>query len=274
MDGRGSTATEVTIQAGRFTAVGPRGNQRLSPCTRDINLRGRTVVPGLIDNHNHIVLLGIRPGYHTPLESAGSIAASRPSSRHARRACPQADSSRQWAGGTRLNSLRSVFPRWPSSTRRRRIILFCLPVIHRAFIDQHPGTGVLHRKGDRGQRDGCNRSECPFTRGVECAASCSNVRRQEARHVGCDGIFRARWRHDECRHGGLQPAGNTGPPGLVRGRHTGQCESVPHVRCLSCAPQRAQDDDEAARLLPDHGHAARDPGTCRTPAQQLQRVRR
>ena len=74
MDGRGSTATEVTIQDGRFTAVGPRGSQRLSPCTREINLRGRTVVPGLIDNHNHIVLLGIRPGYHTPLEGAASIA--------------------------------------------------------------------------------------------------------------------------------------------------------------------------------------------------------
>jgi predicted amidohydrolase YtcJ len=74
MDARGSTATEVTIQNGRFTAVGPRGNQRLSPCTREINLRGRTVLPGLIDNHNHIVLLGIRPGYHTPLEGAASIA--------------------------------------------------------------------------------------------------------------------------------------------------------------------------------------------------------
>jgi predicted amidohydrolase YtcJ len=74
MDGRGSTTTEVTIQDGRFTAVGPRGNQRLSPCTREINLRGRTVVPGLIDNHNHIVLLGIRPGYHTPLEGTASIA--------------------------------------------------------------------------------------------------------------------------------------------------------------------------------------------------------
>jgi predicted amidohydrolase YtcJ len=74
MDARGSTVSEVTIQDGRFTAVGPRGGQRLSPCTREINLRARTVVPGLIDNHNHIVLLGIRPGYHTPLESAASIA--------------------------------------------------------------------------------------------------------------------------------------------------------------------------------------------------------
>jgi predicted amidohydrolase YtcJ len=31
-------------------------------------------VPGLIDNHNHIVLLGLRPGYDTRLETAASIA--------------------------------------------------------------------------------------------------------------------------------------------------------------------------------------------------------
>src|SRR5262245_33631800 len=74
MDRGNTTVNEVTIQNGRFTAVGPRGNHRLSPCTREINLRGRTVVPGLIDNHNHIVLLGIRPGYHTPLEGTASIA--------------------------------------------------------------------------------------------------------------------------------------------------------------------------------------------------------
>jgi predicted amidohydrolase YtcJ len=74
MDARGTTVREVTIQNGRFTAVGPRSGQRLSACTRTIDLGGRTVVPGLIDNHNHIVLLGIRPGYHTPLESTRSIA--------------------------------------------------------------------------------------------------------------------------------------------------------------------------------------------------------
>ncbi|MGH9145191.1 MAG: amidohydrolase family protein, partial [Vicinamibacterales bacterium] len=74
MDPRNSIVSDVTIQDGRFVSLGGGGNRRLSPCTREINLRGRTVVPGLIDNHNHIVLLGIRPGYHTPLESAGSIA--------------------------------------------------------------------------------------------------------------------------------------------------------------------------------------------------------
>jgi len=73
MDAKNSTVTEVTIQRGVFTAVG-KGGGRLSPCTRTIDLKGRTVVPGLVDNHNHIVLLGLRPGYDTRLETAASIA--------------------------------------------------------------------------------------------------------------------------------------------------------------------------------------------------------
>ena len=74
MDAKNSIVSEVTIQEGRFTAVGRTAAARLNPCTRTIDLRGRTAVPGLIDNHNHIVLLGIRPGYDTRLEAAGSIA--------------------------------------------------------------------------------------------------------------------------------------------------------------------------------------------------------
>src|SRR5215203_5280239 len=66
-----SDSPDLAAQA--RTAVGP-ARQRLSPCTRTIDLRGRTAVPGLIDNHNHIVLLGMRPGYDTRLESAASMA--------------------------------------------------------------------------------------------------------------------------------------------------------------------------------------------------------
>jgi predicted amidohydrolase YtcJ len=73
LDQRNSIVSEVTIQHGRFTGVG-RGNQKLNPCTRVIDLRGRTAVPGLIDNHNHIVLLGMRPGHDIRLETAFSIA--------------------------------------------------------------------------------------------------------------------------------------------------------------------------------------------------------
>jgi predicted amidohydrolase YtcJ len=73
MDARDSVASEVTIQDGRVVALNkPPG--RLGPCTREINLRGRTAIPGIVDNHNHIVLLGIRPGHDTRLETAASIA--------------------------------------------------------------------------------------------------------------------------------------------------------------------------------------------------------
>jgi len=51
--------------------VGKAANQKLSPCTKTINLGGRTVVPGLIDNHNHIVLLGMRPGEEQILNRRG-----------------------------------------------------------------------------------------------------------------------------------------------------------------------------------------------------------
>jgi len=69
MDPRNSVLTSVTVQNGRFDFSGGK----LSPCTKTINLHGRTAVPGLIDNHNHIVLLGLRPGYDTRLETSSSI---------------------------------------------------------------------------------------------------------------------------------------------------------------------------------------------------------
>ena len=74
LDARNSVVSSVTIENGRFAAVGRDGSGGGGPCTRVINLRGRTTVPGLIDNHNHIILLGLRPGHDTRLENAASIA--------------------------------------------------------------------------------------------------------------------------------------------------------------------------------------------------------
>jgi predicted amidohydrolase YtcJ len=70
MDAKDSVVSSVLIQSGRFEP----STKKLNPCTQTIDLKGRTAVPGLIDNHNHIVLLGIRPGYDTRLETAASIA--------------------------------------------------------------------------------------------------------------------------------------------------------------------------------------------------------
>ena len=72
MDRNNTIVNTVTISNGRFSAVGG-ATPRSTAGRRIIDLKGRTVVPGIIDNHNHIVLMGNRPGYHTPLENATSM---------------------------------------------------------------------------------------------------------------------------------------------------------------------------------------------------------
>jgi predicted amidohydrolase YtcJ len=73
MDDEGRVASAVSIRDGRFVEIGHASRGLHGHNTKVIDLRGRTVVPGIIDNHNHIVLMGNRPGYHTPLENAYSI---------------------------------------------------------------------------------------------------------------------------------------------------------------------------------------------------------
>lgn len=71
MDASNRVVSQVLIRNGRFAAAGnnlaaPRGVRR-------VDLKNRTVIPGLIDAHNHIVLVGNRPGWHTPLEHVFTI---------------------------------------------------------------------------------------------------------------------------------------------------------------------------------------------------------
>lgn len=73
MDRHDRVVSSVLIENGKFAGVDGHGMGGSDGCTRVINLRGRTVVPGLIDNHNHIILLGLRPGNDVRLDKARSI---------------------------------------------------------------------------------------------------------------------------------------------------------------------------------------------------------
>src|SRR2546428_3135922 len=73
MDAKDSIVSTVLVKNGKFAAVGHRGGDNDEGCARTINLHGRTVVPGIIDSHNHIILLGLRPGRDARLENANSI---------------------------------------------------------------------------------------------------------------------------------------------------------------------------------------------------------
>jgi predicted amidohydrolase YtcJ len=60
VDDRFTIAQAVAIKGNRIVAIG--ANQEIdrlaAPNARRINLRGRTVIPGLIDNHNHLLRAG------------------------------------------------------------------------------------------------------------------------------------------------------------------------------------------------------------------------
>jgi predicted amidohydrolase YtcJ len=63
----------VSIKNGRFTDVGR--DVRPDHRAKVINLRGLTVVPGLIESHTHFVSLANRPGYHVAqVELASNLA--------------------------------------------------------------------------------------------------------------------------------------------------------------------------------------------------------
>ena len=71
MDDQNRVFSEVAIRGGRFVEVGKFGRRGRNA----IDLKGRVVIPGLIESCDHIVSFGnYRPGYHTILENATSIA--------------------------------------------------------------------------------------------------------------------------------------------------------------------------------------------------------
>jgi predicted amidohydrolase YtcJ len=68
MDRRNRVVSSVTIRDGRFAEVGHGDRSH----ARVIDLRGATVVPGLIESHTHFVSLCNRPGYHVAQWELGS----------------------------------------------------------------------------------------------------------------------------------------------------------------------------------------------------------
>ena len=73
MDSARPTANWILLQGDRIEAVGTGTLPSLQPCTRRLDLRGRRVIPGLIDSHNHIVVVSLRPGYDIRLDLERSI---------------------------------------------------------------------------------------------------------------------------------------------------------------------------------------------------------
>ena len=120
MDDRNSVVSSVVIRNNRFVQVGhgyDRHRDRDAK-PRVIDLRGRTVVPGVVESHIHVVSLANRPGYHTPTRTAPRSRRCRRRSPRGGRTCRPASSSPRWAAGIRTCSPSTACRRARSSTRR------------------------------------------------------------------------------------------------------------------------------------------------------------
>jgi predicted amidohydrolase YtcJ len=62
MDPKNPVVSSVAIRRGRFVEVGHGARDMQG--AKVIDLRGKTVIPGLIESHTHFVSLANRPGYH------------------------------------------------------------------------------------------------------------------------------------------------------------------------------------------------------------------
>jgi hypothetical protein len=71
MDGSNRVVDEVLVKNGRFVEVGKKVDR--SDQVPVIDAGGRVVIPGIIDAHVHIVLVGNRPGWHTSMEHVFTI---------------------------------------------------------------------------------------------------------------------------------------------------------------------------------------------------------
>jgi predicted amidohydrolase YtcJ len=73
LDDKNSVVSAVAIRNGRIAEIG-RTAHAIGPCAQTINLRGTTVIPGLIDSHVHFIRCGINPGHEVRIiETATSI---------------------------------------------------------------------------------------------------------------------------------------------------------------------------------------------------------
>ena len=259
MDARNTVVSAVAIRNGRIASGGQR-RARAHADTRVIDLRGRTVVPGLVEAHIHSVSLANRPGYHTILENTTSIREIQEALAARRKSVPEGQwitsmggwHPNQWAehrhptlkeldeavpdrpvllyerftGPAVTNSLGKKF--FDAARCRARP---CIPDIKKIAVADN---GVIAAAGFAGGG--------PSASALFHLRRHADVRGQEAQHAGRDGLLGQRRPDRASRPGALPDSGSAASES-----DPVEPRSVPDVRHLAGAPSRRPRRSSACR---------------------------
>lgn len=109
LDRHDTVVDSVLIRDGRFARVG--GLRHVGDDAEVINLRGRTVIPGIVDNHLHFIRIGNAVGHdERRLETAFSVAAAQAVIRERARRVPEGEFITALAGIVRRQFAEGRFP--------------------------------------------------------------------------------------------------------------------------------------------------------------------
>ena len=234
------------------------------PATQVIDLRGRTVVPGLIDTHLHGLDTADRPGYHAlDVESATSIREVQDVLAAHRKTVPEG----QWitAIGAAHPNLWSEH-RFPTlkelddAVPDRPVLLYqgfngaaATNTLGKKFFDAadaapplHPDYKGVHVSETGAIGDVHRRDRRPVHERAVPAAPAAEVRRQEAECAPHDGVFHERRPDRMARQIDHLCAGTAASASGL-----GERRPLPVPRRLECGPHRRPDVDARADGL--HG---------------------
>ena len=183
MDARGTTASEVTIQNGRFTV----GRAQPRPAPQPLHARRSISRP-----HGR-ARASSTTTTTSSCSASGRATTRRSKARLDRRRAGRPHGARQGRAGGRVHHLDGRLE--PGAVRReaaadagrarRRAAEppgAGVPGVHRPGGHQHARQGVLHLEGRRGQRRRRDRGQRAVDGGAQRAARRADLRRPEARH--------------------------------------------------------------------------------------------
>ena len=139
VDERFSVAQAVAIRGDRIVAVGTDAEiaRLASPATRRIDLRGRAVIPGLIDNHMHLTRAGTTWQWEVRWDGVGSRAAALEKLRARAKSLAPANGSTTLADGRSSSSptIRAHSPAKSSIRSHRTIPVLLQASYYEAYLN-------------------------------------------------------------------------------------------------------------------------------------------